>query len=115
MNRFCRKFHHNPTAFLKTAAVPNFKLFWLWTLNSYKRIKAGSSVENYWRVLRMHIHDAVDRSFNDADKRDILNVRLLPLALPQAKITSRLCTIYQRGNSQAQTPRTAQEKALYLP
>ncbi len=62
----------------------------------------------------MHIFDAVDRSFNDADKRDVLNVRLLPLALSKAKLISRLCTVYQRGNSQAQTSRT-QEKALYLP
>ena len=42
----------------------------------------------------MHIYDAVNRFFNDTDKGDVLNVRLLPLALSKAKLISRLCTVY---------------------
>ena len=30
-------------------------------MDRYKKIDAGSSVKNYWRVLRMYILDKADR------------------------------------------------------
>ncbi len=44
-------------------------------MNNYKRIRAVSSLKNYWWVLRMHILDKTDRVFSESDKRDIRNVR----------------------------------------
>lgn len=55
--------------------MPDFKVFWKWTLDRYKRIDAASSVKNYWRVLRIHILDKADRDLDPCEKRDIRNVR----------------------------------------
>ena len=72
--RFCGEFNHDSEAFPTEAQVPDFKIFWRWTLDHYKRIKTASSLKNYWRVLRMHILDKADRDFNQCERRDIHNV-----------------------------------------
>jgi len=73
--RHCCELGHDPTHFLKEAQVPDFKVFWKWTLDYYNRIDAASSFKNYWRVLRMHILDKPDRDFDLLERRDIRNVR----------------------------------------
>jgi len=78
-NRHCRELGHNAHGFPKEAQVPDFKVFWRWTLDRYKRIDAGSSVKNYWRVLRMYILDKADRDFDQSKRRYIHNVRCLSL------------------------------------
>lgn len=75
--RHCCELGHEPHNFLTEAEVPDFKIFWKWTLDRYKNITAESSFKNYWRVLRMHIFDKVDRDFDPHERRDIRNVRCL--------------------------------------
>ncbi len=73
--RHCHELKKRPNTFLKKAESPNLKVFLLWVINNYKRIRAASSLKNYWRVLRMHILDKTDRVFSESDKRNIRNVR----------------------------------------
>ena len=73
--RHCCELGHQPHHFLKEAQVPDFKVFWKWTLDRYKRVDAASSFKNYWRVLRMYILDKADRDFDPFERRDIRNVR----------------------------------------
>lgn len=73
--RFCGELGYNPETFLTDAQVPDFKTFWKWMMDRYNRIGVGSSLKNYWRVLRMHALDKADRDFNPCERRDIRNVR----------------------------------------
>ncbi|MCJ1422042.1 hypothetical protein MMC32_008411 [Xylographa parallela] len=72
-NRFCGELYYNSYAFLTEAQIPDFKIFWRWTLDRYEGIKTASSLKNYWRVLRMHILDKADRDFSPREKRDVHN------------------------------------------
>ncbi|KAL8989941.1 MAG: hypothetical protein Q9177_001280 [Variospora cf. flavescens] len=69
----CRELEYDPRLFLKEAQVPDFKIFWKWTLDRYKRVDAASSLNNYWRVLKMHLLDKADRDFDQRERRDIRN------------------------------------------
>lgn len=75
--KFCGELGHNSEIFFKAAQVLNFKIFWRWTLNRYKRIKTTFNFKNYWRVLRMHILDKIDWDFNQRERRNIHNVSCL--------------------------------------
>ena len=75
--RHCRELGKHPEAFLREAETPDFKVFLLWVMNNHKRIKAASSLKNYWRILLMHILNKTDRVFSESDKRDIRNVRYI--------------------------------------
>ncbi len=72
--RFCGELDYNPETFLTDAQVPDFKVFWKWTMDRYNRIGVASSLNNYWRVLRMHALDKSDRDFDPRERRDIRNV-----------------------------------------
>ncbi|KAL2048924.1 hypothetical protein ABVK25_010777 [Lepraria finkii] len=72
-SRFCDELRREPETFLQEAQVPDFKIFWKWTLDRYKRIKTASSLKNYWRVLRMHILNKADRDFDPRERKDIHN------------------------------------------
>lgn len=73
--RFCSELGYNPETFLTDAQLPDFKTFWKWTMDRYNRIGVGSSLKNYWRVLRMYALDKADRDFDPRERRDICNVR----------------------------------------
>ncbi len=75
--RHCRELEKHSKAFLKEAEMSDLKVFLLWVMNNYKRIRAASSLKIYWRVLQMHILDKTDRVFSESDKRDIRNVRYI--------------------------------------
>ena len=75
--------------------MPDFKVFWKWTLDRYKRVDAASSLNNYWRVLKMHLLDKADRDFDQRERRDIRNVRCQSYALGCLTLTSRLCAVHQ--------------------
>ncbi|KAA6415050.1 MAG: hypothetical protein FRX48_01801 [Lasallia pustulata] len=82
--RFCSEFGYNPETFLTDAQVPDFKLFWKWTMDRYNRIGVDSSLKNYWRVLRMHALDKADRDFDPRERRDIRNY--INLLIDEVKI-----------------------------
>ncbi len=65
---------HDPETFMKTAQAGDFKLFWLWVMNNYNRIRAGKSHKKYTQLLRMYILDAHGRSLNKVEDRDVTNV-----------------------------------------
>lgn len=44
------------------------------TLDRYPRVRASDSLNNYWRVLNMHILDQSGRELNDSIRRDVTNV-----------------------------------------
>ena len=70
----CEELGYDPKKFLKTAAAADFKVFWRWVMNTYNRIMAGNSLQNYCRVLRMHMVNAHSRTFNEVEARDLRNV-----------------------------------------
>ena len=55
--------------------LPDLKIFWRWTLGRYQRIRAASSLGNYYRVLGIPILDTTGRALHESEKREILNVR----------------------------------------
>ena len=75
--------------------MPDFKIFWKWTLDRYKRVVAASSLNNYWRVLKIYLLDKADRDFDQPERRDIKNVRCRSLYLGSPTLTSRPCVVYQ--------------------
>ena len=44
-------------------------------VDRHDKIKAGSSLKNYWRVLRMHMLDRFGRRFTEEESGDIRDVR----------------------------------------
>jgi len=66
--RFYCELGYNPGTFLEDAQVPDFKIFWKWTMDRYNRIGVASSLKNYWRVLRMHALDNADRDFDPRER-----------------------------------------------
>lgn len=54
--------------------MPDFKVFWKWTLDRYKRVDAASNLNNYWRVLEMYLLDKADRDFDQQERRDLRNI-----------------------------------------
>lgn len=60
--------------FLKEADMPDIKTYWEWVVDRYSKIKAVSSLKNYWRTLRMHMFDKIGRAIPDDDNQDIRNV-----------------------------------------
>lgn len=72
--RFCFEIDECPESFLQTALAEDFKTFLQWTLDRYPRVRASDSLNNYWRVLNMHIFDQSGRELNDSIKRDVTNV-----------------------------------------
>ena len=64
----------DPNEFIRTAEVTDFKLFWYWVMNTYNRIVAAGSIDNYSRVMRMHLVDSYGRTFDKVDRRDLRNV-----------------------------------------
>ena len=74
--------------------MSNFKIFWKWTLNRYKRVDATSSLNNYWRVLKMHLLDKTNRDFDQRERRNIKNVRCRSLYLEKLHVDiSIVCNI----------------------
>jgi len=73
--RFCDELGYNPRTSLQNAQVPDFKMFWKWTVDHYNKINVASSLRTYWRVPRMHALDVADRDFDPRERRDIRNVR----------------------------------------
>ena len=43
-------------------------------LDRYLRVRVSESLNNYWRVLNIHIFYQIDYSLNDSIKRDVINV-----------------------------------------
>ena len=72
--RFCSEIDENPDTFLQTALAEDFKAFLQWTLDRYPRVRASDSLNNYWRVLNMHILDQSGRELDDTIRRDVTNV-----------------------------------------
>jgi len=64
--RFCQEIEQNPESFSLNAQVEDLRTFLLWTLDRYPRVRASESLNNYWRVLNMHIFYQTDRSLNDS-------------------------------------------------
>ena len=73
--RFCSEIDESPESFLQTADAEDFKTFLQWTLDRYQRIRASESLNNYWRVLNMHILDQSGRELDYSIRRDVTNVR----------------------------------------
>ena len=46
--------------FLDKPDLAEIKSYWEWVMDNHPRIRAGSSLKNYWRVLQMHILDRTD-------------------------------------------------------
>ena len=74
--RFCSEIDECPETFLQSAAAEDFKTFLQWTLDKYPRVRASDSLNNYWRVLNMHILDHSGRELDDSIRRDVSNVRI---------------------------------------
>lgn len=52
----------------------DFKTFLRWTLDRYPRVGTGSSLGNYWRVLKMHFLELKGRFMDENVARDVINV-----------------------------------------
>ena len=72
--RSCSEIDECPESFLQTALAEDFKTFLQWTLDRYPRVRASDSLNNYWRVLNMHILDQNGRELDESVRRDITNV-----------------------------------------
>jgi len=81
--RFCSEIDESPDSFLHNALAEDFKTFLQWTLDRYPTVRASESLNNYWRVLNMHILDQTGRELNDSIRRDVTNVGD-PAAYPHA-------------------------------
>ena len=57
----------DPEVFLKDADMPDIKTYWEWVVDRYPKIRAGSSLKNYWRTLRMHMFDKINRAILEDD------------------------------------------------
>ncbi len=64
-----------PDDFLKTATSPDYKTFLKWILDNY-RVKYGSSLSTYWRILKMWYLDRTGQ-FLEGISRDVTNVSCL--------------------------------------
>ena len=64
----------NPKALLMDEKTEDFKTFLRWTLNRYPRVGTGSSLGNYWRVLKMHFLELKGRYMDENVARDVINV-----------------------------------------
>lgn len=53
----------------------DFKRFLRWTIDRYPRVGTGSSLGNYWRVLKMHFLELKGRYMDENVARDVINVR----------------------------------------
>ena len=73
--RFCSEIDESPESFLQSALAEDFKTFLQWTLDRYPRVRASDSLNNYWRVLNMHILDQSGRELDDSIRRDVTNIR----------------------------------------
>lgn len=71
---FCSEIDECPESFLQNALAEDFKTFLQWTLDRYPRVRASDSLNNYWRVLNMHILDQSGRELDDSIRRDVTNV-----------------------------------------
>ncbi|KAL8997376.1 MAG: hypothetical protein Q9188_006340 [Gyalolechia gomerana] len=74
-SRFCSDIDEPPKSFLQTALAEDFKTFLRWTLDRYPRVRASESLNNYWRVLNMHILDQTGRELDDGIRRDVTNYK----------------------------------------
>ena len=73
-NRYCKKQRVDFRVFLKEADVPDFKIFWEWALDKYPGLRAASTLQNYWRVLRMYMREEVGRQLSELEQSDVRNV-----------------------------------------
>ena len=65
-----------PHAFLTTATSADYKTFLKWILDSY-RVKYGSTLSTYWRVLKMRYLDRTGKFLDEGISRDVTNVGCL--------------------------------------
>ena len=82
--KYCEKLGHEPSTFLKETEVPNFKLFWQWTLDVGNGIEAKSSMGIYWRQMCMYIKHHAIRNIDPLERDDIQNVRRSCLKLEES-------------------------------
>ena len=48
-----------------------FKPYFEWVIHQHNRITAGSSIKNYWQVLKMHMPHKFERRFIVGDVSDM--------------------------------------------
>ncbi|MCJ1334274.1 hypothetical protein MMC10_010982 [Thelotrema lepadinum] len=53
---YCNEMGKDPEVFLKDADMPDIKTYWEWVVDRYPKIRAGSSLKNYWRTLHIRNH-----------------------------------------------------------
>lgn len=73
--RFCSEIDECPESFVQNALAEDFKTFLRWTLDHYPRVRASESLNQYWRVLNMHILEQSGRKLDDSIRRDVTNVQ----------------------------------------
>ncbi|KAI9762363.1 MAG: hypothetical protein M4579_000513 [Chaenotheca gracillima] len=73
--RFCHELSETPEAFLIDATAADYKTFLKWTLDRYRGIKASSTFDLYWRVLKMHYLERTGHLLNESVCRDVTNYK----------------------------------------
>ncbi|KAI4285571.1 MAG: hypothetical protein L6R38_000538 [Xanthoria sp. 2 TBL-2021] len=82
------------------ALAEDFKTFLQWTLDRYPRVRASESLNNYWRVLNMHILDQSGCELDDSIRRDVTNYKKVLVdeyklrRLPKKRGVSRVDDLY---------------------
>ena len=77
MFSFCLVMNQDAKTLLQTATADVLKTFLVWTLDQHRGVKAASSLNNYWRVLKMIALDETGHRMEESIVRDVNNVRIL--------------------------------------
>ncbi|SRR6266536_5822486 len=75
LSRFCVIIDDFPKHLFKNLKAENVKAFFDWIEDNYVgKIKAGSALSNYWRVLKRFYVRETGRPFDESMRLDCLNV-----------------------------------------